>query len=80
VKLRSFTEETHADGKVTYIPSFTCAHCNTIVEVKSKDQDMGFCQMCFYPVCLVCGAKDTCDPFEKKLERIEARARFLNQV
>jgi hypothetical protein len=57
--------------------TFTCCHCNTVVVVKSgaRPEDLGgWCAMCAKPVCPKC-AGGSCDPFEKKLERIEERAR-----
>jgi hypothetical protein len=79
MKHRSFIQRTGPEG-TTETPCYTCAHCNTVVEIKSKTQDMGFCHMCFYPTCINCGALDKCDPFEKKLERIESRARMLTRI
>lgn len=79
MKLRSFIEKVSENGTET-VPCFTCAHCNTIVEHPKPDSPMGFCMRCFYPVCLACGALTKCEPFEKKLLRAEARARFLASV
>lgn len=79
MRLKSFVQDTGPNGTVEK-PCFTCAHCSKIVILETKDQDMGFCHMCFYPTCVECGALDKCDPFEKKIERMESRARFLSQV
>lgn len=61
------------------IDTFTCAHCNTIQKVKPKErpEDIGgLCKLCFGLVCPMC-VGGGCDPFEKKLEREEDRARTL---
>ncbi len=72
------------DGKVIgEEDSFTCGHCNTIVFVKPRQDpaDMGgLCKLCMRLTCPVCAGKASCDPFEKKLERMESRDRFLRKV
>lgn len=63
--------------------TFTCAHCNRIVHVPPKPQPMpgGTCALCgFKLICDQCVDKGTCDPLEKKLERIEASARFFRAL
>jgi len=40
----------------------------------------GFCNLCFKSTCLPCGGIPKCDPFEKKLERIERRQKFLSNL
>ena len=63
--------------------TYTCCHCNCIVFVKanSDPSDMGgFCRMCYSHICSDCADKGTCDPFEKKLEAMERRERFLKSV
>jgi len=61
--------------------TFTCTHCNTIVFCRAtpnvpKPDIGGFCRLCYKHICGACADKGTCDPFEKKLERAERRARF----
>ena len=54
--------------------TFTCNHCNHLVEVKAgeKAEDIGgFCKLCMELVCPRC-AGGPCVPFEKKLEQQEA--------
>jgi hypothetical protein len=79
VKLRSFIEKCGVGGTVT-IPCFTCAHCNCIVEMPTRDTPAGFCQKCFYPTCLACGGTERCTPFEKRIEAYEKRMRFRAQM
>jgi len=59
--------------------TITCIHCNGIVFVDAgKDpSDLGgFCMMCHRNICATCAATGKCDPFEKKLERIEGKDRL----
>lgn len=64
------------DGVITKErDTFTCFHCNRIVHVKPKcdPADLGaLCKVCMRLVCPRCSDKG-CIPFEKKLERAEAR-------
>lgn len=65
--------------------TFTCCHCNRIVFLKAspnvpKPDIGGFCRLCMKNTCGPCADKGTCEPFEKKLERMEQRARLLNAV
>lgn len=54
--------------------TFTCCHCNSIVVVKKEKDDVGFCTLCFKPICANCNKEGVCVPFERKLEKIEKRA------
>jgi hypothetical protein len=63
------------DGKTTVFPTFTCNHCQRITPKPRGGEDSGFCMSCFRPVCLRCGALNVCTPWEKQMERMEARAR-----
>lgn len=59
--------------------TFTCFHCNRIVLVKPKcnpDDLGGTCRLCMKMICPQC-VDLGCTPFEKKLERWEARDRAL---
>lgn len=70
------------EGKKTESDTFTCCHCNRVVlvPVKASAADCGgWCFRCAKPVCPRCAGRD-CTPFEKKLERIEARGRLLQAV
>lgn len=63
--------------------TFTCAHCSHVVLVphKAKPDDLGgICRPCMKMVCAKCCATGRCDPFEKKLKRMESRASFLQSV
>ena len=68
---------TGPNGQKTEIDTFTCCHCNSIVHVPtgSKPDDFGsWCTMCHAMHCSRNGCQ-TCVPFEKKMERLEASAR-----
>ena len=55
--------------------TFTCAHCNKIVIVKSgcnPDDLGGICYICTKMVCPICVDAGICDPLEEKLKRAEA--------
>jgi hypothetical protein len=73
---------TSPDGAVEQ-DSYTCYHCQKIMLVKprQKPDDLGgICKICMQLICPECVGKGTCDPFEKKLERVEARDKFLRQA
>ena len=57
--------------------TFTCGHCPRVTHVMPKmdPADLGgLCKVCAKLICSRCVGKG-CDPFEKKLERSEARDR-----
>jgi hypothetical protein len=63
--------------------TFTCFHCQRIVAVRPlmDAADMGgLCKVCMRLICMECVAKLTCTPWEKAMEQIEARDRFLRSV
>lgn len=67
-------------GGLVVVETLTCAHCQRVYPKPGPSDPVGFCHQCFSPVCLGCGKIDKCDPFEKKLERLEQRARLLKAV
>ena len=63
--------------------TFTCGHCGRIVVVppKADAADLGgHCRLCDRLICPSCAREGRCDPFEKKLERWEARAALRRDV
>jgi hypothetical protein len=57
-----------------------CVHCGVVVFVgagKDPSDLGGFCMMCNRNTCSKCAATGKCEPFEKKLERIERRGQLL---
>jgi hypothetical protein len=73
-------ERYDAIGNVYVSETLTCGHCSRIYVKPGPGDPVGFCRMCFSPVCLSCGRLDKCDPFEKKLERLEQRSRLMKLV
>lgn len=68
---------TDPSGGVQEMDTFTCAHCNRIVHVPVKanpDDIGGMCRMCMKMICPSCVDAGVCDPFEKKLKRMEDQA------
>jgi hypothetical protein len=59
--------------------TFTCIHCNAVVPVPFGSETI-LCRMCFAPICLACAKLNTCTPFEKKLDQMEARDRLRRAV
>lgn len=73
-KPQGYATLTDPDGKQEW-DTVTCAHCNGVEHVKPMGDpaDMGgLCKVCMGLVCKRCVGRG-CDPFEKKLERMEAR-------
>jgi len=60
-------------GPVKEADTFTCHHCNKVVHVKPFERRFTRCGMCDRLICEQCVGKG-CDPFEKKLERMERAA------
>jgi hypothetical protein len=59
------------------VDTFTCFHCGGVEHVKARADvnAIGFCRNCMRPICQRCSDLP-CDPFEKKLERIERKNDF----
>ena len=63
--------------------SFTCGHCTRVVFVQPghrADDLGGLCKQCMSLICPVCVQTGKCDPWEKKMEEMEARSRFLKSA
>ncbi len=65
VELREGTFETD---------TVSCGHCQKVIHVppRAHPNFLSMCRICMRPVCEECSAKG-CQPFEKKLEQMEAR-------
>ncbi len=61
----------------------TCCHCNAVWVLRASDPAKGnlggWCRNCMDAVCPRCAGLD-CTPFLKRIERYEARNRFLSDV
>lgn len=74
---------TDADGQVKETDTFTCHHCQFVVFVPARTDPAnlgGLCKQCMGLICPTCVAKGICTPFEKALEQMEARGRFLRSA
>lgn len=72
------------NDRTVEMDTYTCSHCNSVHFLNdaagNKLDPGGFCMICFKQICGPCADKGSCDPFEKKLLRMEARGRFLKSV
>lgn len=75
-----YAESIDGYGTSTIVETLTCAHCGKIYRKPAAGEPYGFCNLCFKSTCLPCGGIPKCDPFEKKLERIERRQKFLSNL
>ena len=57
-----------------------CGHCRNCLGAGYPDEVGGLCMLEMKPVCPQCHARGVCDPFEKKLARMEARGKLLAAV
>lgn len=65
------------------IDTFTCEHCNRVVHVPARaapETMGGFCRQCMGLICPKCVAKRTCTPWERAMEKMEARQRLLDAM
>jgi hypothetical protein len=73
---------TFPDRPAVESDTYTCCHCNTIVIVppNKSPSDVGgwWCGLCSKPACGGCVGR--CVPFEKWLDRLEAKARLHRAV
>jgi hypothetical protein len=85
-----------ADGRIVENDTISCQHCEQIVFVKPgtgttvylvvdaqqqwREEPGAFCRQCMAPICLQCYDAGGCTPFERELEKSEARDRLRRQV
>lgn len=70
--LATFTDP---DG-LTEFDTYTCGHCQFITLVPAKADPTlmgGLCKICMRLVCSKCADKGYCEPWEKAMEKQEAR-------
>lgn len=77
--------EYRVEGKDREADTFTCQHCNKIVEVKpfcspSDIEFGGQCKGCMGLICLPCYDKAECTPIEKWCEEQERKGRFRREL
>ena len=64
--------------------TLTCAHCQRVMVIRSSSPELPpyvgeTCRKCMKKICPLCMGKD-CEPFIKKIERMEARDRLLRSI
>lgn len=62
---------------------FVCFHCQYTTFVKPRQDPAdtgGLCKVCMHLICAKCVVKGNCIPWEKKMEWMEARQRFLRSA
>jgi len=70
------------DAPTRECDTFTCAHCNRITHVRARTrpEDIGgLCKVCMGLICAAC-VGEACVPFLKRLDDMEARARFRREM
>jgi hypothetical protein len=74
-------------GRAMEASTVSCCHCQAVVFLhdlatgKRNESDIGgFCFRCMKPTCGPCADRGVCDPFEKQIERAEARGRMLAAI
>lgn len=68
----------HGDGPDLEKDSITCCHCNSVVFVdplKPVEEFTGWCMRCMKFTCRACMQNGECEPFERRLDQMERRAR-----
>lgn len=81
-RTRGFLVDDTSGGRVES-ETFTCNHCNHLVEIPHKappDEAGGICYQCYALICPACARKRECTPFMKKLEEYERRSRFRREL
>lgn len=77
-KAIGYLVESGPNGIVRENSTFTCSHCQKIVPVKpfcDAADAGGLCKSCMGLICDLCVDKASCDPIEKKVERMEREGR-----
>lgn len=63
--------------------TFTCSHCQRIVmlhDEQGRQIDSVLCMRCDKRICVPCAEQARCDPFEKKLSRMESKTAQTAQL
>lgn len=64
------------EGLVCEADTFSCGHCNRVVQVGARERaaDLGgFCKCCTHLICGPCVDDGRCTPLEKRLQAMERR-------
>jgi hypothetical protein len=75
------------DGRVIEMDAFLCGHCQKMTHVhpRQRPEDLGgLCKVCMQLICAECQGNmekgHGCMTWEAKMEKMEARDRFLRSV
>lgn len=69
-----FKTDPDARQMTTEYETLSCAHCQRTKVIYKKGQDMGgLCYVCWSLICGPCTDKGICEPWERQLEKQEAR-------
>ena len=63
---------------VTEQDTYSCGHCQAIVQVPPRASPSslgGLCKVCMHLICPRCTDVGTCTPWERQMEKMEARQR-----
>lgn len=67
-------------GDTTECDTFTCFHCNHVKFVSPREDPSeigGMCKICMKLICASCVDLIVCTPYEERLNKLEAKERFL---
>jgi hypothetical protein len=69
------------DCKNSEHDTVTCYHCQKIIILRvGQIPEGGWCMSCSKMICNLCVDKGICTPWEKQMEKMEARQRMLNSM
>lgn len=74
-RARGYSSGTDGNGRLHECDTFTCRHCQKIVDVPAfgRPEDVGgLCYTCMGCICPACVDRATCDPIDEKIKRAEA--------
>jgi hypothetical protein len=76
---KGYSVVTDGWGNETRRDTYTCRHCSHVCEVEpGHSHTEHFCRTCYAPICAPCTNKP-CDVYERKMDRIEATAAWLQE-
>ena len=67
------------EGQFEERDTYTCAHCQRITILASKQPPHGGCRICGGNICSGCLGK-SCTPWEKQMDDAEARQDFRREL
>lgn len=76
-KVQGYAVIVDPSAPLVEMDTITCCHCQRVVVIKASAdvlEKTGWCMRCMKATCGPCADLGKCTPFEKHLERMEARA------